>query len=366
MKVKKLFLQNFRNYENLSVEFFDGVNIIEGKNAQGKTNLLESIFFCAIGKSLRAGREKEVIQFNKNDARIKIQIEKKFKTSEIFLIFSRFEKKTIKIDNLPIKKIAELFGEFNAVYFSPDELKLVKESPEDRRRFIDIHISQISKGYFYLLNKYEKILINRNKLLKETKDFQILKDLISIWDIQLANIGAKLIKYRLEFVKKLQPLAESCHNYLTRNNESLKIEYTNAVSEDIKIIQENFLQKLENNLEKDYKLGYTTFGPHRDDLKIIVNGIDIRIFGSQGQQRTVALSLKLAELEIINQEVGEMPVLLLDDVLSELDFQRRERLLKFCSKTQTFITGTDFEYNPDFHYFEIIDGSIVLKTQNQN
>lgn len=361
MKIKKLNLQNFRNYENTSVEFFDGVNILQGKNAQGKTNLLEAIFLCSIGKSLRASREKEIIKFHKDTSKIKINIEKKYKNTEIYLIFSKFNKKTIKIDNIPIKKIGELLGEFTAVYFSPDELKLIKESPEDRRRFMDIDISQTSKQYFYLLNRYEKILANRNKLLKETKDETVLKDTISIWDSQLIETGSKIILYRINFIKKLSPLADACHKYLTANNENLQIEYSVINSENLEDIKKQFEKKLKSSFEKEFNLGYTTIGPHRDDLKITINDIDVKTYGSQGQQRTVALSLKLAELEIIKQENGEMPVLLLDDVLSELDSSRRERLLKFCTRTQTLITGTDFETNPKFKYFEIENGNIKLK-----
>lgn len=359
MKVKKIFLKNFRNYEHCAVEFFDGVNILQGKNAQGKTNLLEAIYFCSIGKSLRVGREKEVINFKSDTSKIKLLIEKKYKNSEIYLIFSKFAKKTIKVDNIPIKKIGELLGEFNAVYFSPDELKLIKESPEDRRRFIDIHISQTSKQYFYLLGRYEKILLSRNRILKENYNNKNLKDLIEIYNKQLIDIGSNIILYRLDFVRKLSPIADDCHKYLTNNNENLKIIYTGINENNLQAIKNMFKLKLEASFEKDLKLGFTTVGPHRDDLKILINDIDIRIYGSQGQQRTVALSLKLAELEIIKQEVGEMPVLLLDDVLSELDVNRRNRLLKFCTKTQTFITGTDFEYNKDYHYFKTDNGVIT-------
>lgn len=359
MRIKKLTLQNFRNYTDISVEFFDGINIIQGKNAQGKTNLLEAIFFCSIGKSLRASREKEVINFSKENAKIKLNIEKKYKKSEILLFFNKFSKKTIKIDNIPIKKIGELFGEFNAIYFSPDELKLIKNSPEDRRRFMDIHISQTSKEYFYLLNRYERILINRNKLIKEIQDKEKLKDIIEIWDKQLIDVGSKIIFYRVKFIKNLLPLAKLSHEYLTSKNENLNLTYTGINFENLDLIKEKFSKLLDKNFEKDYKLGFTTIGPHRDDIKIDINKIDVRVFGSQGQQRTVALSLKLAELEIIFKETNELPVLLLDDVLSELDETRKEKLLKFCSKTQTFITGTEFKKNNKYHYFIIQDGKII-------
>lgn len=358
MKIKNIVLENFRNYSHLNVEFFDGINIIQGKNAQGKTNLLEAIFFCSIGKSLRVGREKEIIKFNENNAKINLKIEKKYKKSQILIYFSKNNKKSIKIDKISIKKIGELLGEFNAIYFSPDELKLIKESPEDRRRFMDIHISQTSKQYFYLLNRYEKVLANRNKLLKNTKDENILKETIEIWNAQLIDIGSKIIFYRIDFINKLLPYAEKSHNYLTSNAEKLNLEYGGIKGKDLAEIKTKFQKELASSLEKDIKLGFTNIGPHRDDIKIFVNDIDIKTYGSQGQQRTVALSLKLAELEIMKEETGEMPILLLDDVLSELDKNRREKLLKFCAKTQTLITGTDFEVNPNYNYFTIENGNI--------
>ena len=369
MYIKKVLLSNFRNYSHLSAEFFDGINIIEGKNAQGKTNLLEAIFFCCIGKSMRASREKEVIKFGEDTARVKIEVQKSYKTTEVYLLFSKLAKKTIKIDGIPIRRIGELLGELNAVYFSPDELRLIKDAPEDRRRFMDIHISQTSKQYFYYLGRYEKILANRNRLLKDVKDISVLKETLPIWDTQLVDIGAKIVYMRVRFIENLSPYAQKAHTYLTTNAESLELEYSGLSSDAKKkftslenalsAIRDELSKKLQKSIDKDIKLGYTTVGPHRDDIKISVNGIDIRAFGSQGQQRTVALSLKLAELEIMKEETGEMPILLLDDVLSELDASRRDRLLKFCAKTQTFITGTDFPKDlPNAKYFQVKNATI--------
>lgn len=358
MKVESIELTNYRNYKSLNLHFSDGVNIIKGLNAQGKTNLIEAIFLCSIGKSLRVSREKELIKFGEEFAKIKINIAKKYKNTQIFVYFSKKTKKSVKIDDIPIKKIGELLGEFNAVYFSPDELKLIKDSPEDRRRFFDIHISQISKHYFYLLNRYEKILANRNKLLKSNINIATLKDTLEIWNTQLIDIGSKIIYQRLKFINNLSEYAEKSHNYLSSNNEKLTLEYSGINLKSITEIENEFAQQLKNNTEKDIKLGYTTVGPHRDDLKIFINNIDVRLFGSQGQQRTVALSLKLAELEIMKNETGDMPVLLLDDVLSELDERRRDRLLKFCSKAQTFITCTEFPYNKDYHFYDVSGGSV--------
>lgn len=370
MKILNIKLNNYRNYKNLDLNFNDGINILQGRNAQGKTNLLEAIYFCSIGKSLRVSREKEVIKFNEITAKINLKLQKKYKKTLISLFFSKNTKKTVKIDNIPIKKIGELMGEFYAVYFSPDELKLVKESPEDRRRFMDIHISQTSKSYFYYLSRYEKILLNRNKLLKtiqlnKNNQNKEIEKTIEIWDKQLIEVGSRIILFRNVFIKKLQPYANKIHSYLTNNEENLKLEYTGIKNENLENIKEKFIKSIKESFNKDLNLGYTSFGPHRDDIKVLSNDIDIRLYGSQGQQRTVALSLKLAELEIVFEETGEMPVLLLDDVLSELDVNRRKKLLNYCKKTQTIITGTDFEYNEDYSYFKIENGQIVLIKENK-
>lgn len=347
MKVKSLKLNNYRNYSGVQVDFSDGLNIIKGSNAQGKTNLIEAIYMCSIGKSLRASKERQTIKWNEERAKIELEVEKKFGKSTIEIILSKSEKKTVRINKIPIKKIGELMGELNAVFFSPDELKLIKESPEDRRRFMDISISQMSKAYFYLLSKYEKILANRNKLLKQGLEREKLIDTLSIWNEQLARTGSKIILSRIHFLEKLAPYAELSHKYLTSDAETLALEYTGLKGETEEEIKQKFLEALDKSLEKDLKLCFTSVGPHRDDIKVSVNGIDVRAFGSQGQQRTCALSLKLAELEIIEQHTGEKPILLLDDVLSELDSSRKKRLLNFCKKTQTFLTCTEFEGSAD-------------------
>ncbi len=347
MKIKKIYLNNYRNYSDLRIDFSDGLNVIVGANAQGKTNLLEAIYMCSIGRSLRVNKEKQTINFDKNNAQIIVEIEKKYGRSTIDIILSRNAKKTVRINKIPIKKIGELMGELKAVFFSPDELKLIKESPEDRRRFMDISISQMSKNYFYMLNKYEKILANRNKLLKEELNKKTLKETLDIWNEQLATVGSKIIINRINFLKTLTPYAKLSHKYLTQDSEDIDLEYVGIIGENESDIKQIFLSELNKNFEKDTKLCYTTIGPHRDDIKVSVNGIDVRTYGSQGQQRTCALSLKLAELEIIEKNTGEKAILLLDDVLSELDSKRRKRLLNFCKKTQTFLTCTDFKGEAD-------------------
>lgn len=374
MKVKKVELLNYRNYANLQLAFSPNINVIVGKNAQGKTNLLEAIFFSAIGKSLKANKDNDLIKWQESTAKIKTHIEKKFGTSVIEIIFSTANKKTVKINNIPIRRIGELLGELRCVYFSPDELKLIKESPEDRRRFMDIDISQTSKSYFYLLGKYEKLLATRNKLLKSYKDkiqviktaksyklikeennikkFEELKELASIYDIQLAETASKIIAFRQNFIENLSPFATKAHLFISSNEENLKIQYQTDfelnleevdIKEKAKIYNDKLINLYNQNFEKDIYLSHTSVGPHRDDIEVLLNDIDVRSFGSQGQQRTAALSLKLAEIEIIRQQTGETPILILDDVLSELDLNRRKKLLKFCSLCQTFISSTDID-----------------------
>lgn len=341
MKVKKVELFNYRNYLINTIEFGDGLNVIEGHNAQGKTNLVEAVYFCAVGKSFRATREKEVINWDKEIAKIKVTIEKEIGQKIIEIFFSKNQKKTIKIDGIPIKKIGELMGELNAVFFAPDELKLIKDSPEDRRRFMDVSLSQTYKDYFYTLSKYNKILQSRNKCLKSYVDETALKPMLNVYNLQLADCMLKIKKYRQRFIEKLSPYAKMVHEYITSKEETINLEYVG--------IAENTTQEIVNclasNFEKDVKLGYTTYGVHRDDVKVSVNGVDVRVFGSQGQQRTCALSMKLAELEIIKQDTSKVPILLLDDVLSELDDARKLRLLKFCTKAQTLLTCTEFKFD---------------------
>lgn len=348
MNIKRLALCDFRNYENVVVDFDDGVNIIYGNNAQGKTNLLEAIYFCSIGKSMRTNKEREVIRMGKEIAKIKVDIAENNLKRTIEIVFSKKNKKTIKINGIAIHRIGELMGELPCVFFSPDGLKLIKESPEDRRRFMDIAISQTSKTYFYMLGKYEKVLDQRNKLLKSTTNLESIKNSIFIWNEQLSEIGSKIIVSRINFLNALSPYAELAHQYLTNNDETLSLSYIGTTGENQEQIKKSLLSSLEKNLEKDFKLGFTSFGPHRDDIKILVNDIDIKAYGSQGQQKTTALSMKLAELEIIKNQTGKMPLLLLDDVFSELDPKRRQRLLKFCEKTQTLITCTDIDENDKF------------------
>lgn len=359
MKIKTLSLTNYRNYNKQTFSLCEGLNVFVGKNAQGKTNALEAIYFCAIGKSLRTQKDKDLIGFDKEQGKITLECEKAFGKIVLDVYLSKKEKKTIKINQIPIRRIGELFGEFNAVFFSPDELKLIKDTPEDRRRFMDIDISQTNKAYFYLLTKYEKILANRNKLLKDSRSEAECKQTIALWDTELATVASKIILKRIEFLTTLMPYAQKTHAYLTDSKEELFLEYAGLVAADEQALKQLLMKKLAENFEKDFNLGYTSIGPHRDDIKIKLNNIDVRLFGSQGQQRTCALSLKLAELEIMRLATGEVPVLLLDDVLSELDASRRKKLLTFAKNFQTVLTCTEFDY-PELPHktFLIENGSL--------
>ena len=349
--IKNLTLKDYRSHEDKYFEFDPKFNVLLGKNAQGKTNILEAIFFAVIGKSFKTSKEKEVISWGKSTAYIKAEFQKKYRETKIELFFNENHKKTIKIDDIPIKKIGELMGTSNAVFFSPDELKLVKESPEERRRFMNIDISQTNKRYFYLIGRYEKVLANRNKLLKTSKDISSLKETIDIWDRALCDLAGKIANERKKFIDELSPLEKLAHSYISGGKEELVIKYASSFEDNY---EEKMLKALQKNLEKDYRLGFTSVGVHRDDLDIFLNGVEVKNFGSQGQQRTVALSLKLAELEIIKNRVGEYPILLLDDVFSELDRERRKKLLNFTSKTQTIITCTDFDEVSDAKIFNIV------------
>lgn len=360
MIVNKLELTNYRNYSNQTIEFSPNLNIIIGKNAQGKTNLLEAVFLCAIGRSPRTTKDKDLIKWDSTFSKISLNIAKKIGKKSIDIYLFTNQNKAIKIDQIGIKKIGQLFGTFNAIYFSPDELKLIKESPDERRRFMDIDLCQFDKNYYYNLSNYNQILQQRNKLLK-TPDINTLKDTIPVWNEQLATFGAKIILARLNLIEKLKNYVYNIHKNLTSDNEELIISYQGYIADnenDLKIL---LLKKYEENIDKDIKLGFTTVGPHRDDIKIMSNNIDLRSFGSQGQQRTASLSLKLAELEVFKENIGEYPVLLLDDVLSELDNTRQTKLLEFISPIQTLLTCTDFNFNLPHKKLYIDNGRLVDK-----
>lgn len=321
------------------------LNVFSGRNAAGKTNLLESVYLLGIGKSPKTVSEREVIRFNEPAAFVKGEIVKSFSRHTIDLSVDRSEKKRVAIDGLPIKKLGELMGVLGVVYFSPDELGLIKDSPSVRRRFMDIALSQQSKAYYYTLGKYSKSLMQRNKLLKEGGES--MRQTLEIWDEQLAKEGAFIIEKRRNFISGLSEIARSIHEEVSTGDE-LQLSYETLTEGDTQDeIARAILEQLQKNKERDIYLGYTSVGPHRDDIGVLTNGIDTKKFASQGQQRTAALSLKLSELEMFKQAMGEYPVLLLDDVLSELDEKRQEKLLEATRRVQTLMTCTHLDVKVD-------------------
>lgn len=359
MKINNIELTNFRNYQSQQVFFKDGLNVLVGNNAQGKTNLLESIFLFAIGKSIRTTHIQDLIKWNCTFGKITLEILKKNISKKIDFYIFQNQNKSIKINGFSIKKISELLCEFNAVYFSPDDLRLIKESPNERRKFMDICLSQINKNYFFMLNKYNKILMQRNKLLKSTHNIETISQTIEIWNEQLATCGSYIINERLNFVNVLKDLIKPIHTYLSSNKENIDISYIGKTGSNCEEIREILINKYKEDFNKDVQLGYTSTGPHRDDIKIMLDDIDVRNFGSQGQQRTCALTLKLAELEFIKQNTGEYPVLLLDDVLSELDSSRQIKLLEKIKDIQTIITCTSFDFPVQATKYLIENGKII-------
>lgn len=359
MYIERILLKNFRNYTDTDLRLGNKTNIIYGSNAQGKTNLVEAVYYLCVGKSPRTPREKELIKSDQDKAYIRIDAVRKTGKVKIEAYLTRTENRRISINGIPIKKIGELMGTVNAVFFSPDELKIIKEAPENRRRFIDIDLSQLSRSYFYNLSRYNKILSQRNRLLKSGKN---LKETVDIWNEQLAECGSKVAFQRKEFVRLLGGFASSAQSYLTNGKEILKVSYEGLEGDNTAEIKQNFLKKLKADTDYDIERGYTHTGIHKDDIALSVGGVDIRSFGSQGQQRTAALALKLAELEIFAHEVGETPVLILDDVFSELDEARQNRLIQKIQDIQTLITCTHFDRDVQADFFNVKSGHVVSNT----
>lgn len=361
MFLKRIELKNFRNYEEEAVEFHNKVNIITGKNAQGKTNLLESLYIMSLGKSFRTSKDTEMIGFEKEFCRAKSTSIKEGRELEIEITIGR-EGKTTKINGMKTAKNIDLLENVYMVVFSPEDLKIVKDEPEKRRKFIDRELCQLKPIYYRNLGRYKKILQQRNSLLKQ-QDIQ--EDVIAVWDEGLAEYGAKIIQERNRFVEKLNGISREISKGITNGKEALEISYESNVEyrwnyEEQKEYLKNLLIK---NLKNDIFRRSTTVGPHKDDLKICLEGVDIRRFGSQGQQRTAALSLKLAEIRLIKEETNVAPILLLDDVLSELDSERQNFLINSLEEVQLFITTTELSEEvrkqlPEGYTFSVENGRV--------
>lgn len=358
MIIKSLELADFRNYDSLHIDFSKGTNILYGDNAQGKTNILEAIYLSATTKSHKGSKDKDIVNFNKEEAHIRTYLEKDNMDIRVDMHLRKNKTKGIAIDGQKIKKAAELLGLLNVVFFSPEDLSIIKNGPAERRRFVDMELCQLDPFYLYNLNHYNKIVNQRNKLLKDMYFNPSLKETLNIWDSQLVSFGSKIIERRQLFVEQLNDIIYDIHKKLSGQREELKVKY----EPDVMI--EDYEKNLAIYQDRDVKLKQTTVGPHRDDFCFMVKNVDIRKFGSQGQQRTAALSLKLSEIELVKKIANENPVLLLDDVLSELDSHRQNYLLSTIGEIQTIITctGLDEFVNNRFEIdkvFQIENGKII-------
>ena len=344
MNISNIRFKNFRNYEDEYIELNTGINIFYGDNAQGKTNILESIFLCSMGKSFRIKKEKELIKLGEKNAEIEINYNKSDRGGKIDYIIS--DKKQIKINDIKINKLSELLGNINTVMFSPDDIEILKGGPQKRRKFLNMMISQLRPKYVYNYNLYMQTLEQRNNYLRQIKNENKSENLLEIWDEKLVEYAEIIYKYRYEFINKIKEKIEKIHYNITNEKEKISMHYIS----DFNNI-ENFKNKLKNNRKQDIQKGYTSIGIHRDDFIIYINKKELSIYGSQGQFRTSILSLKLAELYTIYDEIGEYPILLLDDFMSELDDSRRKKFIENITETQVLITGThklaleNFKYN---------------------
>ena len=366
MKVTQISVNNYRNLARQTVAPSGGLNIFTGDNAQGKTNLVESVYLCCIGKSPRTDKDKDLICWGKDRALVKVKYDCRFGEGEIEVALSIGAKKQIAVNSVPISKIGELMGYLNCIYFSPNEIKIISQSPAERRRFLDIDLCQTDKNYFYSLTRFNKALQQRNNLLKQARTVDEVRETVFVWDKQIAEEGARVIAKRKNFCDKLKIYAKESHSTLTDNEEQLELDYVTQIKgESVNEIAENYLKLLQNSTEKDFQLRHTSVGCQRDDVSLSINGTDVRSFGSQGQLRTTALSLKLAELQIFKNIIGEYPVLILDDVLSELDVDRQRRLLNFDADLQILLTSaTEISHdlaNTDCKFFTVKNGVCAEK-----
>ena len=360
MHVDSLEVGDFRNYEYAKLEFHEKTNILYGDNAQGKTNLLEALYVCSMTKSHKGSKDKELIRIGKEEAHIKVYLEKRGVSHRIDMHLKKGRGKGIAIDGIPVKRSAEVLGLFHVIFFSPEDLGIVKNGPAERRRFLNMELCQMDSMYLYDLGEYNKVLEQRNKLLKQIFFQPSLKDTLDIWDMKLLEYGEKVIKRRKEFIEELGEIVVRVNQRLTGGKEQIRIIY------EPDVCVEEFEKKLKDSREKDLKLSSTGVGPHRDDICFLEKDADLRKFGSQGQQRTLALSLKLAEIELVKEKINDTPVLLLDDVLSELDRNRQNYLLESLDDVQTIITCTGIEEFVDSRLtldriFHVVDGTITQK-----
>ncbi|MDD6328195.1 MAG: DNA replication/repair protein RecF [Lachnospiraceae bacterium] len=337
MYIDSLALQQFRNYESAEISFSHGINILYGDNAQGKTNILEAIYMLATTKSHRGNKDREMIGFSYEESHIRADIQKHDISHRIDMHLRKNKNKGVAVDLVPIRRSAELLGLVNIVLFSPEDLTIIKESPAERRRFIDMELCQLNRIYFSDLSNYNKVLNQRNNLLKQISIHHMDMDILSVWDKQLVDYGKRIIKERKNYIGRINEIIFDIHKKLSAGKETLTLVYERSVEED------RFEEELSAKTDTDLRYQSTQIGPHRDDISFMVGSMDVKKYGSQGQQRTVALSLKLAEIELVKQTIHDNPILLLDDVMSELDSTRRDALLASISDIQTIITCTGYD-----------------------
>lgn len=359
MFIKKLMLINYRNYKSLDINLEKNVNVFIGDNAQGKTNILEAMYYCGFAKSHRTSKDKELVNWNEDVAYLSLSIGRDRLDKRIEISILKNGKKAIAVNSIKIKKIGELFGIFNVVMFSPEDLKIIKESPGIRRRFIDMEICQFNNKYYYNLVQYNKVLNERNIVLKNRN---LSSEMLDIYDQQLVSFGEYIIKSRIEYIAKLNFYGEKIHRDITMQKENIEFKYLSPIK-DFDDIKSNFYNLLVKNRNRDIERGISSIGPHRDDFSVFINNIETKSYGSQGQQRTAVLTMKFSSLRILKEVTNEYPVLLLDDVLSELDFNRKKYILSSIGDIQTIITCTgvsDIEEYLDSNYkiFKVNDGLV--------
>lgn len=362
MRVKWCKLKNFRNYEELFVEFHHGMNLISGKNGQGKTNLVEAVMLNSLTKSPRTSRDDDMKREGTEHTEAEICVKRSFGDVNVKCVFDGNKKKFF-INSNEVKKLSEVFGNLVAVYFSPNDLKIVSGGPSERRDFVDMDISEISGSYYNLTQKYERVLFQRNRLLKMVHDKSLLKEQIAVWNEQLAHLAGLIIKTRKNFIQKLQIPANETMKFMSKGSEELTMTYVGVKGESAAEIESEILKSLETNFERDMELGYTSVGPHRDDVRFELDGRDAKIFASQGQQRSIVLALKIAEMQVFENEIGEKPVLVLDDVFSELDSSRQRKMYENLKGMQVLMTGTAFKFKPDEEYLSLTVKEAVVKSK---
>lgn len=359
MFIESIELSDYRNYSHLHIDFHKGTNVLYGDNAQGKTNILEAVYVCSTTKSHRGSKDKEIIRFGADESHIKMMVRRDGIPYRIDMHLKKNKAKGVAVNGVPIKKASELFGIVNVIFFSPEDLNIIKNGPAERRRFMDLELSQLDKVYLSDLANYNRIINQRNRLLKDCQNRAELNEMLDLWDMQLIQYGSRIMERREKFLEEVNEIISGIHYKLTGGRETITISYEKNIG------QMEFESVLKKNRERDIRMKSTSAGPHRDDICFLTKDIDIRKFGSQGQQRTAALSLKLSEIEIVRKLIKDTPVLLLDDVLSELDKNRQNYLLDSIHDIQTLITctGVDefvnhrFSINKIFH----VSNGVVVK-----